>query len=383
MSATGLKKAKELYHDRGSRARELKAEGQRVIGYFCCYTPLEMMTAAGLVPYRIMGDTREPTTVADSYLDTNFCPYVRSCFDIAMKGRYDFLDGFVWPSACDNLINLAEVWTYNMIPPYFFPLDVPHVPDELALGFFKEEVGSLKASLERLTGRDITSEGLIEAIKLHNENRALLRELYELRKGEPPLIGGSEVTQILVGVMSLPVGEANEMLRAIIEEVRGRHDGPQPRSARLLISGNELDDSTLIEVVEECGANVVTDDLCIGTRFFWKDVETGGDPVEAISRRYLGDIACPRTFRGGGDLTRGEELDERFGHVRDFVRDFNVNGAIIYVLKYCDAEEWDVPDLRDYLQDMGIPVLHIEHDYSMAAVAPLRTRLQAFVEMVV
>jgi len=379
----GLIEAKEIYRGRSKRAKELKSQGQKVMGYFCCYTPLELITAASLVPFRIMGDTKEPTTQADIYLDPVFCPYVRTCFDIAMKGRYDFLDGSLWPTSCDNLINVYGIWEYNLRPRYIYQLSIPKVADPLALNFFKRDIVNLKKSLEELIGGEISDEAISQAVDLHNENRALLRQLYELRKLDPPLLYGSEVTQILVAVMSLPVAQANRLLRGVLNEARERRDGPQRKSARLLISGNELDDSTFIELIEDCGANVVADDLCIGTRFFWHDVEKTPDPLDGVARRYLGDIRCPRTYRGNPAMTRRQEMEERFSHIRDFVDEFNVNGAIIYILKYCDSEEWEAPDLRDYIQEeLGLPVLHIEHDYSTTALAPWRTRVQAFVEMV-
>ena len=378
-----LTSVKQLYKDRSTRAKELKSEGNKVMGYFCCYTPLELITAAGLVPYRIMGDTKEPTTEADIYLDPVFCPYVRTCFDIAMKGRYDFLDGSIWPTSCDNLINVYGIWVYNLKPPYIYQLSVPKVADSLSLNFFKEDIGYLRKSLEGLIGREISDEAIARAIDMHNENRALLRELYELRKPNPPLLHGSEVTQILVAVMSLPVAEANRLLRGVIDEVRERRDGPEVKSVRVLISGNELDDSTFIELIEDCGANVVADDLCIGTRFFWHDVEKTPDPLDGLTKRYLGDIWCPRVYRGNQEMSRREEMEERFRHIKNFVKEFNVNGAITYILKYCDSEEWEAPDLRDYIQEeLGLPVLYIEHDYSTVALAPWRTRVQAFIEMV-
>ncbi len=378
----GLTAAKEIYRDRSRRAKKLKSEGNKVIGYFCCYTPIELITAAGLVPYRIMGDTKEPTTEADIYLDPVFCPYVRTCFDIAMKGRYDFLDGSLWPTSCDNLINIYGIWEYNLKPSYIYQLSIPKVADPLALNFFKRDILDLKKSLEGLIGRGISDKAISQAVDLHNENRALLKQLYESRKPDPPLLRGSEVTQILVAVMSLPVAEANQLLRSVIDESRRRRDGPQRKSARLLISGNELDDSTFIELIEDCGANVVADDLCIGTRFFWHDVEKTPDPLDGLVQRYIGNIRCPRTYRGDPEMTRRQEMKERFNHIRDFVHEFNVNGAIIYILKYCDSEEWEAPDLRDYIQEeLRLPVLHIEHDYSTVALAPWRTRVQAFVEM--
>ena len=127
----------------------------------------------------------------------------------------------------------------------------------------------------------------------------------------------------------------------------------------------------------------MADDLCIGTRFFWYDVEKTADPLDGLAKRYLGGIMCPHTYRGDSEMTRQQELALRFGHIRDFVEQFNVNGVILYILKYCDSQEWEVPDLRDYIQEqLGLPVLHIEHDYSTAALAPWKTRVQAFVEMV-
>lgn len=379
----GLSAAKQIYRDRSKRAKELKGEGNKVMGYFCCYTPLEFFTAAGLVPYRIMGDTKEPTTEADIYLEPVFCPYVRTCLDIALKGRYDFLDGIVWPTSCDNLINAYPIWNYNLNPPYSYQLSIRTVCDSLSTSFFKHDLRMLRKSFEELTGREISDEAISQAIDLHNENRALLRELYELRKPDPPLLYGSDVTQIMVAVMSLPVAEANQLLRGVIDGVKDRRDVPERKSARLLISGNELDDSTFVEMIEDCGANVATDDLCIGTRFFWYDVEKTPDPLDGLAKRYLGGIKCPHTYRGNPEMTRQEELPLRFGHIRDFVKEFNVNGVIIYVLKYCDSEEWEAPDLRDYIQEqLGLPVLYIEHDYSTTALAPWKTRVQAFVEMV-
>jgi benzoyl-CoA reductase subunit C len=49
----GLERAERLYHERGFRAKELKGEGKKIIGYVCAFPPVELITAAGLVPYRI------------------------------------------------------------------------------------------------------------------------------------------------------------------------------------------------------------------------------------------------------------------------------------------------------------------------------------------
>ena len=152
----------------------------------------------------------------------------------------------------------------------------------------------------------------------------------------------------------------------------------------MLLWGPEIDDPALFELIEDLGANVVTDDTCVGTRFFSYDVAHTDDPLGGLSNHYLGDIHCPRFIRGkgeGGD-TFEADLEERFGHILRFARDFSADGVILYVMKFCDLHQFDAPDLRDYLEGAGLPVLHLETDYTMAAVGGLRTRIEAFLEMI-
>lgn len=375
---------KQICDNRDRRVRKLRAEGRKIGGYLCCYTPVEILTAANLVPYRIFGNMKEATTVADAHMEPTFCPFVRSCFDMGMKGRYSFLDCYISPDSCDNIRNLYDIWLHNLTPSYSYYLNIPRIADPASVKFFREELAYFKRAVEEFVGGEIPDNKLREAIELHNQHRALLRGLYELRKPDPPLLYGSEVTQILVACMSLPIEEANDLLRRVIAEIKGRHGGPQAKLPRLLLSGNEIDDPAFVQLVEQCGANVVADDLCIGTRYFWHDVEANGDPLDGLTIRYLDKIMCPRTYRGrgGGVNTRGADLEDRFGHVMRFAEDFNANGVILYVIKYCDAQEWDAPDFKDYLEHRGIPVLHIEHDYSIGSFGPLRTRIQAFLEMI-
>jgi len=325
----------------------------------------------------------DPVTVAHSYCDPALCPFIKSCFDAALKGAYDFLDGWVTPDSCDSRVNLYRIWNYNLPLPYTYWLNVPNFLDEDCFKFFKEELVLFKKSIEKLAQMKISNRKLQYAIDLHNQQRALLRELYQLRKPEPPLVCGSEVMQILIAVASLPIEEANQMLKGVISEVKERSDRPEGKK-RLLIWGPEIDHPAFFKLIEDSGGNVVIDDLCLGTRYFWYDVDKSPDPLDGLSVRYLGKVMCPRTIRGKGEgrATRQQDLEERFGHIRDFAREFSVDGVILYVMKYCDLHEFDVPDLRDYLEKEGLAVLHIESDYSMAAVGALKTRIQAFLEMI-
>ncbi len=55
-----------------------KDAGGKVVGWLCTYTPEEVIHAAGLLPVRLRGDTRK-ASLGDAYLQSNMCPYARSC----------------------------------------------------------------------------------------------------------------------------------------------------------------------------------------------------------------------------------------------------------------------------------------------------------------
>lgn len=374
-AGTGLAKVEEIYRNRDKRARALKAQGEKIIGYFCCYPPVELMTAGNIVPFRLSGSIKEPITKADAYIEHNVCPFLRSSFDIAFKGWYDFLDGVVVPHACDHLERTHPLWRFYFRFPYEHFLNVPHTLRPASFAFFKAELDTFKKSLERFIGKEISNTSLQQAIELHNESRALLKELYSLRKRDPPLLSGREAMEALLAIVSIPVEEGNRLLRSLIEEFKLRQDSLQKKPARVLVYGGPLDDITFIQLIEECGANVVIDDTCLGTRHFWSEVEQTPDPLDGLSHRYLEKIYCPRSFREG-------KAKDRLGYLLDFVKDFSVNSAILYTIRYCDTYGFDLPDVRDTLREAGLPVLVFLDDYSATSIAALRTRIQAFIEMI-
>ncbi|MBA7552700.1 hypothetical protein ES705_45270 [subsurface metagenome] len=76
------------------------------------------------------------------------------------------------------------------------------------------------------------------------------------------------------------------------------------------------------------------------------------------------------------------DLESRFGYLKNYAKEWNVNGVIIQALRYCDVHGYEVPGLKDYLDNISLPNIYLEHDYSEAALAPLRTRVQAFLEVI-
>jgi benzoyl-CoA reductase/2-hydroxyglutaryl-CoA dehydratase subunit BcrC/BadD/HgdB len=104
-------------------------------------------------------------------------------------------------------------------------------------------------------------------------------------------------------------------------------------------------------------------------------VDEGGENMDelmnAIVDRYMQiDCACftPNT--------------ERLDHIVEMTRDLNVNGVVHYGLSFCQPYAMEAFKVERALKDAGIPMLSIETDYSMEDVEQLKTRVEAFVEMV-
>jgi benzoyl-CoA reductase subunit C len=377
---TAIGQLQELYTERGKRAGQLHDSGKKVIGYFCCFVPDEIITAFDMVPYRIQGSQSDPIDQADAYIEPMACPFARSCFNLALNGKYNFLDGFVAPHSCDTIERMYHIWRHSKPAPFTHLINVPHMMGPSSDEFYRKELEFFIKGLETWSGKKLNTDKLRGAVRLYNERRAVLRELYELRKPDPPLVSGTEITVALVAGMGIPAAEHIELVRKMIGEIKARPRPKAQKLPRIFLWGNEIDDIAFVKLIEESGAYVVMDDLCTGTRFFWDDVPETSDPLDGIVSRYL-HTHCPRTYIPKVE-TREKDLGNRYGYISRFIKDWNGNGVIFYIVRYCDTCELEGPDLREYLNEMKLPVLMIEDDYSTSTIGQLRTRVQAFLEMI-
>lgn len=376
----GLATAEKYYTQYGSRAKELKAEGKKVIAYLTALGPVEILTAAGVIPFRLKGNVSEAITKGDAYMETIVCPFVRNVFDAAVKGKYDFLDGMVLPHQCDSIDRTDDVWSSTLKLPYWHFLNVPHVTDDPSIEFMKEILRVFINTLEKFTGTKITNEALAQAVKAHNENRRLMRELYDLRKSNPPLISGVEMMKVLVAAMSIPVEESSALIESVTREVKQRKPAGN-KQKRIMLIGDQIDDAAMIDAIEATGAQLVMDDLSIGSKMYWQDVDVTTDPVQGIAERYLRKLKIPTTYVGDGNNYQ-ENLEARFGHMKKYINEFKVDGAILFIYKYCDPYGFEVPAIKSFIESAGTPVLYLEDEYSTSTLARVKTRIEAFLEMI-
>lgn len=377
----GLATVDRYYSNYGMRARELKAAGNKVIGYLSVLAPVEIMTAAGVIPLRLKGSVSEAVTKGDAYMETIVCPFIRNVFDGFLKGSFDFLDGMVMPHQCDSIDRTNDVWNYRLKLPYWHFLNIPHVTDDPSMEFMGEILKAFIRSLESFTGTTITDQALYNAVRKHNINRGLMRQLYSLRKTRDPLISGTDLTKVLVAAMSLPVDESSALIENVIAQIKERPVTQNGERKRIMLLGDQIDDTRIPQLIEDAGAWLVMDDISIGAKMYWNDVDLSGDVVRSIGERYLRRVKIPTTFQVLGE-TYQDNLDVRFGHIKRNIEEFRVDAVILLVYKYCDPYGFEVPAIKSYIESTGTPVLYVEDEYSVSSFARLKTRIEAFLEMI-
>jgi bzd-type benzoyl-CoA reductase N subunit len=349
-------------------------QGGKVMGYFCSYGPEEVISAAGMVPIRMRAIGSTGTELADAYLSNINCSYCRHCFNMGLTGEYDFVEGLVWLNNCDHVRRIYDNWIRKVNTPFTKMMSLPKMTTEVQVEWFHDELIILKEALEKHLGIAITDEKLREAIKLHNETRRLLRQMYELRKKDNPPITGAEALAVVVASTAMPREQFNQMLKELLQELSDA-EGIKDYRARLMIVGSILDDPAFIKVIEDVGGLVVTDSACFGTRIFWTVVDEGeSDPITALAKYYIQDKpACPRMF---------DTQPQRSKFVRDMVKEFKVDGVIGERMIFCDLWSGENFMLGGDLKEEGIPFLKLDREYIMAGAGQLRTRAQAFLESI-
>ena len=352
---------------------EHKRRGNKVFGWLCTYVPEEIIHATGILPVRVTGYSQEMELEdGNAYMYINNCSYSRSCLQMGLRGEYEFLDGMVAGSTCDGARRLYDLWQHYIKTPFHHILTVPRKYTEKAHALYYQQVVQLKERLEEFTGRQITDEQLRNSIDVYNWSRALLKQLYELRKADAPPISGAETMEVLNASFRMPKELFNQWLEQLLDEL-GKSSVTHKGRARLMVTGSVMNNPEFIRSIEAQGGLVVTDELCTSTRY-WSDpvvLKEGQNPVEAISRRYLSNFPCARMVPS----------DERFNRILNLVKDFNVEGVISQIIRYCVPYAHDLPLLIGRLKEPGIPVLSLDVEYGTSGSGQIQTRVQAFLEM--
>jgi benzoyl-CoA reductase subunit C len=352
--------------------KKWKDQGGKIVGYFCSAMPVELITAAGFLPFRVRATGSTGTEMSDSCFSSINCSFPRHALNTALKGEYDFLDGLVVFNSCDHIRRLYDHWIRQIKTPFVKILSLPKKDETAQVEWFRSELALLRDSMQEHFKVEITDDKLRKAIALHNKSRRSQRALYDLRKKDKPPITGAEMLAVTVAGTAMPPELFNLLLSELLHDISKR-SGHSDYRARLMLIGGELDNPEYIKVIEGQGGLVVTDALCFGSRTLWKDVDEDiADPLTALAQYYVADRpSCARMY------TRYEK---RVDYIRNMIKDFKVDGVIFERLTFCETWGFEQYSLVNDFKEWKIPLLCVDREYTLSGVGQLKTRVQAFLE---
>ncbi len=368
-----LRIMKDTVHDPVRAAREYKQRYNRpVFGYFCTYTPEEIIHAAGGIPFRIIG-RKESVVCSDAHLQSYSCSLVRTGLDMALTGGLDFLEGAVFPHTCDSIQRLSDIWRINTGYRFHADIVLPvKLLTESARTYLIEELRSFVEKIEAYTGNTIIDASLNEAIGLYNTMRSNLAKLYVIKKENPSVLPSGALNDCVQAAMFMPVEEHNRMMSDLLSELKGAPKTNE--AARVLLVGNLCVFDEIYDYIEAGGSTVVGDDMCTGSRYFIVNAdENSKDPIAALADRLIKRPIC---------AAKHNPLVDRGAYLKEMIRNTGAQGVIFLMVKFCDPHSFDYPYLKESTEELKIPHLLLETEMDNPSLGQIKTRIEAFMEMI-
>lgn len=362
---------------RAEELREFKTKGGKVVGVLCYFAPAEIIAAFGAVPVRFCSGIYEAVHPANDLLgDAGLCPLVKSTLGLKMSGASPILelcDLVVVPTPCDAKLKLGEILA-DMVEVHM--MNLPAVKStEAGRAAWIGEIKGLVRRLETAFGKKLKPPMLKQAIQTYQRAQAAWRRFTELRKRG--VIWGRDA--LLVAQMTFydDIQRWTSNVHKLCDELEGR--GPvSPDAARILLGGSPIiwPNWKVPLLIEESGGLIIADELCSGSRTMYDAVVveewTMDGMLVAIAERYLMPCTCP-SF--SPNLEREENMMRR-------IQEFKAEGVVFHVLRGCHLNSLDATKADRVLRRERIPMLKVESEYDEGDLEQVRTRIEAFIEMI-
>ena len=366
-----LYECRELFEDvTFPTVRRWREAGGKVLGHFQVYFPEEIAHAAGMLPVKVRGAQIEAVH-ADSRFGSYLCSILKTSLELALSQRIEF-DMFVTHPICDAARNLGAVWGRN----FSYPCQILYLPQNAnspaAVTYLRNEYARLQRDIEKITGHSVREEDLRRSLTVYNRNRALLRELYAMKRETPWLVSADEA-YVLTAIGGLMLREEhNELLEAVLPLMAARPNKKQDK-IRLVFEGGfcEQPPLDLIRAIAR-SCYVVDDDLLIGLRWILEDVPLDGDPLFNLASAYLEKSSYSPVQH---DLRKPKEkmLIKR-------IRDSRASAAILTAAKMCEPGLEEQVAYLHALEAEGIPYFISEFEEKMTTFEHMEIQLETFVE---
>jgi benzoyl-CoA reductase/2-hydroxyglutaryl-CoA dehydratase subunit BcrC/BadD/HgdB len=354
----------------------LVSSGKKVVGMYCEFSPRELILAADAVPICLCGYSHDQIAPAEAILPSMLCPLIKSSFGYVVTESCPFFttsEFVIAETTCDGKKKMYEI-LQRQKP--MFVLELTQKPDEYeAFKHWFTEIQKLKDYMETKLQVKITDDKLSEAISFMNDERKTLKELQECMKTDPVPMSGYDMSLVFGRVVDRNVYMSH--VKELLDELKdmiSRGDLAGTKGAkRILLTGcpTGLGADKVIKMTEDCGAVIACRESCTGMKSVDMNVDESKPHLEAIAERYF-KLPCSCMTPNNGRL----ELLDRM------VDEFNVDGVIDLTWEACHTYNVESYLVSEHLKEKyDMPMLHVETDYSDSDSAQLRTRIEAFLDI--
>lgn len=379
----------EIHGLRIQELNEHKKNGGKVLGTFCVFVPDEIIVAAEAISVGLCAGSQFWVEDGEKVLPRNLCPLIKAFMGAKISGTCPYFqscDMIVGETTCDGKKKAWEILN-DYVPVHI--MDLPQMKRNKDYKMWMEEIKLFISKVEELTGNKITVQSLKKAIDLCNKKRRALKRLYDLRKYTPSPISGLDALLISQIAFNDDIerftAKVNELCDELDERVKAMEEascscscGVKPeRKKRLMITGTPMavPNWKLHSIIESLDAEIVVEETCTGTRYFENEVSLEGETIEDLinnlADRYLKiNCACFTPNEG------------RIDDVLKYAEEYNVDGVIHSNLSFCHTYAIEYRSIEKSLKEKNIPVMNIETDYSTEDSGQIRTRVEAFLEMI-
>ena len=359
-------------------AKNLKEKNVPMVGTFCTYMPQELPLAFGAAVVSLCATSDETIQEAEADLPKNLCPLIKSSYGFGKTDKcpfFYFSDIVVGETTCDGKKKMYE-YLGEFKDVHVLELPNSQTPKE-GFQLWKSEIIKLKGILENKFEVEITEEDIKKAIKLKNQERQALKNLYEIGKLNPPAMSGMDILKVLYGSTfkfdkNDTIKEVNELADRVRKEYEeGRRLDPKPR---IVVTGCPIGGVTekVVKAIEDNGAYVVAFENCMGAKAIDRLVdESNEDVYDALAEKYL-NIGC-------SCMTPNPNRIDLLSRMID---EYEADGVVDVILQACHTYAVETLSIKRFVNgEKEIPYMSIETDYSQSDIGQLNTRMAAFVEM--
>jgi benzoyl-CoA reductase/2-hydroxyglutaryl-CoA dehydratase subunit BcrC/BadD/HgdB len=350
--------------------------GGKVAGVLPMNFPEELLHAADFLPV-VIQENSEPDSEGRVILAEFYCGYTRNLADQAVKGKLAHYDAYFVADHCVQLLGAADVMRYAQpeIPIYFgqfiASMSEPSTNDKV-----RGEMGRIVREVERSAGAPIDQGRLRNSIRLYNEDRSLLRKVFDARRDGRLHLPAKQIQDLVKSSMIMEKAEHVALLKELLAHGLGTQAATG--TVKLHLSGHfcHAPKQELLDLIEECGAEVVNDDLYHGRRYITTDVREDLDPIDALTEWYFDrnvNVPCPTRVQHDADWDT---------YLSNEVNASGADGVIVLMAKFCEPHMLLYPELRKMMDEREIPYLLIETEHEGLPMESIRTRVEALVERI-